>query len=319
MNCINVTEWEFKLKNVCYYFPFIGNFYSIEFSRGSYLIELVGASGGFTKHGKVNYPGKGGYVRGILDVTHPMLLYLYVGGMGENTTGNVGDHDGVEGGYNGGAHGSDDTAKGSCPTAGGGGATDLRITNAGDDPQNSLKQRIMVAGGGGSPGCWKTAGKGGDGGGIEGKPGDPTENNIPGGDGGKQNDSMLFFGIGEKGADGINDGEGAGSGGGGYFGGKGGKSGKNAESGGGGGGGSSFISGMDGCIAINENGSLKGDSVHYSGIQFREPSTLTGVNYGNGYAIITYLKWCKVQTNIIKYNFHSYFLLFLVIIIQTNA
>ena len=317
MNCTTVNNIDAKIRSGCYYFPFCNNFYKVEFTRGSYLVELVGASGGFTKFGKVNYPGKGGYVRGILDITYPITMHLYVGGMGKNTTG-TGESNGADGGFNGGGKGADDLANDACPTAGGGGATDLRLPSNNDEDQISLRQRIMVAGGGGSAGCWKTAGKGGDGGGIEGQAGDPMEANpLSGGDCGKQTGENDFFGYGEKGEDGVNQGEGAGAGGGGYYGGRGGKSGSNVQSGGGGGGGSSFISGMDGCLAINKNGTTKANSIHFSGIQFREPSTLIGVNYGDGYAIITYLKWCKIQTNIIKYNFYSYFVLLLIIIIQS--
>ena len=316
MKCFEVNNFVITLRGGCFYFPFCNNFYTVNFPHGSFLVELFGASGGFTKHGRVNYPGKGGYTRGILDINHQEKLYLFVGGMGKNTTGNVHDNDGAEGGYNGGGHGSDDKKDGSCPTAGGGGATDLRLIDDFEDYEESLKQRIMVAGGGGSPGCYKTAGKGGDGGGIEGQAGDPSESNLAGGEGGKQIGSNQLFGKGERGEDGINDGEGAGSGGGGYYGGHGGKSGTNAQSAGGGGGGSSYISGLEGCIAINENGTQKSDSIHFSGKKFRNPSTLTGVNYGDGYAIITYLNWCKVQTRILKYRFKSYFIVFLVIIIQ---
>ena len=91
----------------------------------------------------------------------------------------------------------------------------------------------------------------------------------------------------------------------------------------GGGGGSSFISGHDGCIAIDEQGTPTEDSIHYSGITFTDTVMIDGNGYewttqkgsyikmedpygnyvdgktGNGYARITLLE-DPSQNNLIK-------------------
>ena len=148
----------------------------------------------------------------------------------------------------------------------------------------------MVAGGGGSGGCFKNGGKGGDGGGLNGQDGSPNSPNddtsvVDGGKVGDQDYGTVGEGIpGESGEDPTR-GEAGGSGGGGYFGGGGGKTSGNSQSSSGGGGGSSFISGMPGCIA---NETINQDiSVHNSGIIFLYPISSSGVNLGDGYAIIT--------------------------------
>ncbi len=193
----------------------------------------------------------------------------------------------------------------------GGGATDIRLTNGSWDNFNSLKFRIMVAGGGGGrgystnvssyfPGCaggltgqdaygnhmWTFAGTGGTqtSGGID------SEHTT------KYLDLNGLFG---KGGKGYGNYDGGGGGGSGYYGGSGGI----VDSGSGG---SSFISGHTGCNAISSSSTSSnivhtGQPNHYSGYVFTNTvmkagnesmpsptgSTETG-HTGNGYCIITW-------------------------------
>jgi hypothetical protein len=104
--------------------------YKIHFPKGSYLVELWGASGGG------NDGGKGGYAKGILNLTSSRTLYIYVGGAGKST-GSVNGC--IEGGWNGGGKACSYGDQSS-----GGGATDIRLS------KNDLyNDRIIVAGGGG--------------------------------------------------------------------------------------------------------------------------------------------------------------------------
>ena len=130
--------------------------YKVQFSKGKYLVELYGASGG----GKSG--GHGGYSYGTLDLKESRILYLYIGGKGEcncNTNNIV-----VKGGFNGGGDASSINYQSS-----GGGGTDIRLTE-----NDNYENRIIIAGGGGGDGdgCKVSSLKnnvfGGDGGGNEG-------------------------------------------------------------------------------------------------------------------------------------------------------
>lgn len=87
--------------------------------------------------------GKGGYSTGILALSSPTNLYLYVGGKGEQSL-DLKKTENNAGGFNGGGsskirYGSSILSSG----GGGGGASDIRIG------QDSLYARVIVAGGGG--------------------------------------------------------------------------------------------------------------------------------------------------------------------------
>ena len=310
MSCETVNSKTLTINNECLYFPFINSFYSITFPVGSYKIDLYAASGGFTLTHQINAPGKGGYTSGILSLKSPTTLYLYTGGIGGNTT--VGKHDQGKGGYNGGADGGYDNDN--CPTAGSGGATDIRTISG--TSIESLRSRIMVAGGGGSAGCYIYAGLGGNGGNINGQDGFPTtKHKHPGGKGGSQTGDEKYFGKGQKGEDGSSvNGEAGGAGGGGYYGGLAGESNNDEDSGSGGGGGSSFISGMEGCIAILEDGTSAGHPYHYSDLYFTMPNMVSGFNLGNGFAIISkfhficFIKSCKMMNS---FSYITYLMIFI--------
>ena len=224
--------------------------------------------------------GKGGYTAGFLSVNKNISLYVYVGQMGASRTsekaGAVTTTTINHGGLSTGA-------------AAGGASTDIRLTNGNWDNFNSLKSRIMVAGGGG----------GGENGGHY------------GGAGGGINGGNGFNGKGATCKDGYGFGIANytselahtiwGGSGNGYFSGY-----PGTVSAVCGGGGSGYISGYSGCYAINEsstssNITFKANSNHYSGYVFTNMSMISGDSNmpstsggtetghsGNGYCIISW-------------------------------
>ncbi len=178
---------------------------------------------------------------------------------------------------------------------------------------DSIKTRIMVAGGGAGSSNWTNARTGGYGGALIGGPGllntgavsHPLATGgtqISGGKPGGSSGLGLYGKFGDGGTSQINHG---GGGGGGYYGGGGGgviSSGVSS-----GAGGSSYISGYEGCFGIDaistsSNLIVLSNSNHYSGTTFNNtsmiagnavmPSLATGTETGhggNGLAIFTYL------------------------------
>ena len=114
------------------------------------FIEVWGARGG---HSDTNKGGEGGYSYGYFDTTKTKKLYVYVGGKGGNRARSF-----TGGGWNGGGQ----AAGGSKNRDGdGGGASDVRTIGGPWYNYNSLRSRIIVAGGGGgashkSVRCFKT-------------------------------------------------------------------------------------------------------------------------------------------------------------------
>ena len=133
------TEWLSEKRKIFPYPCIDSSFCSpieITLKRGKYLLEVWGASGGFSEGQEYAYTiGKGGFSRGILQLKSETKLLLNVGGSGKN--GNPSISNLIYGGYNGGGNATG-TLVGS-----GGGASDIRIGT------NSLHRRIIVAGGGG--------------------------------------------------------------------------------------------------------------------------------------------------------------------------
>jgi hypothetical protein len=203
---------------------------------GSYILEAWGASGS-------TYEGKGGYVVGEIYLKKGTNIYVYVG---QSAAGFNGGGAGVGGGR-------------------GGGATDFRLLDGAWNLAKSLNSRILVAGGGGGGYYSKGhTGRGGAAGGLTGfngskaGPDDTNRNRATAGLGGGQtsggsgvsNGYSTAAGSFGQGSAGNSNGN-VGGGGSGYYGGSGAAraSGWNVVASGGGG--SSFISGMNGCIAID--------------------------------------------------------------------
>jgi hypothetical protein len=248
---------------------------------GSYQIELWGAG----------LYGKGGYTRGIINLTEGEKLYVYNGEQScswHNAT--------LDQPFNGGGGGNLSSYNSQYASSGSGG-TDIRIVSGNWDDFDSLKSRIMVAGGGGARSWYSSYG--GDAGGLTGTNGNLTRYSTSysypsytatGGTQTSGGNSSAGFGYG-----GISQAErlAGGGGGGGYYGGGGG-GGEYAGSGSGAGG-SSFISGHTGCDAITQTSTVgsithTGAYDHYSGKVFTETSMLGGIHSGNGYTKITFIE-----------------------------
>lgn len=270
--------------------------------KGSYKFELWGAQGGASypntnSTGTLVEGGKGAYTSGIMTLDANEKVYVYVGQKGINgSTSSVATDT-----FNGGGSGGSDYQGG----ASGGGATDIRLIGGYWNDTKGLNSRIMVAAGGAGASNYTNAITGGYGGTLTGGAGllnvgsashtlATGGTQTAGGTGASNNGGAGKFGIGGN----SNVATGSG-GGGGYYGGGGGGSISNGVSSGAGG--SSFISGYDGCNAVNEAGNHTASSIHYSGKKFtsaemkagntsmpdpRGSGNITG-NTGNGYAKIT--------------------------------
>ena len=260
--------------------------YVVTFPRGRYKIECWGS---MSTSGDA-----GAYTAGDLDVKNTIALYLYIGSYSKTSNQNLST-------YNGGGAGS----------PAGGGATDIRLFPGKWDDFLSLKSRIMVAAGSGSSDC---DGIGGIAGGINGS---DAGSSYAAGKGATQTKGGSGFVSGSFGKGGSYNisyegkrpdyGAGAGSG---YYGG-----GTGSVIGGcGAGGGSSFISGYEGCDAINESSTEDNiihthQSIHYSRIAFTNsimkdgsatdmplPKGNTGKgNNDQGYVRITLLTSVKIR------------------------
>ena len=261
--------------------------YKISLSKGSYLVELWGASGGLNDFAdnQLNEGGYGGYTSGILTLNKTTTFYLYIGGEGQKSikTSTIPSLS-----CNGGGAGGLGENPSYITGGSGGGATDMRVST-------DLGSRIMVAGGGGGTGHRFL---GGNGGGLVGGDGMVAKTSISS-KGGTQTTGYAL-GTGQNGRDAPNDNsgttgrEGGGGGGGGYYGGYSSQA-IGAYTNAGGGGGSSYISGHDGCIKRDDYYFLS--TVMISGnstMRSKENFHLHQVgNVGNGFARILELSKFK--------------------------
>ena len=270
MNCVVIKDYLSNkidiLKEVnCVVLSYIGSHYHwITIPKGKWKFELWGAGSGLSPfYGEGPELGLGAYVSGLITLRNEVEWYAYVGGRGNDNS----PRSGV-GGFNGGGTGGDDI---NCGAGGGGGATDIRLN------KDDLYSRIIVAGGGGSPGCYKKGGNGGSGGTIYGCNGISNEGKTAVGGKGADFTNFNLFGIGESGVSGN---EGGAAGGGGYFGGYQGISINVAETGGsGGGGGSSYVSGCDLCRTLEKGNDGKpylSGNIHSSQYSFKSIQMIAG-------------------------------------------
>ena len=291
-------------------------------TSSKFRIQLWGAQGG--NYDSSLLGGLGGYTEGVISLQKGEKLYVYVGGQPSSSQTNL------YGGWNG---GGDVPAGKDKDGRAGGGATDIRtIPTTSKTTWNavdSLASRIMVAGGGGgaayeNKAIWRS--DGGPAGGLNGYNPQAMGSSARAqyGTGGTQTSggyavnattTAVSFGTLGKGGRGIST-DGGSGGGGGFFGG----GGSNVCSGGGGG--SSYISGHNGCIAVNSNGTTIDTSVittnqshSFTGYIFENTKIIDGLgyswtdvkkdlinqptqnnlntqkgNYGNGFARITSLR-----------------------------
>jgi hypothetical protein len=248
-------------------------------TTGTYTFEVWGAQGGNAGYNGTIYRdgGKGGYAKGSINLVANQSAYIYVGGQGAGATSSA-NGDLQSGGFNGGGNGyngSNSDSRG----AGGGGATDIRISG------NALTDRVIVAGGGAGavrfdgyltnyPGvgggtsgatgytAWLSAD-----GGTNGRGGTQSQGGAGGSNGGTATSGSL--GAGGRGV--ITASYGSSGGGGGFYGGGGSGSGAAA------GGGSGYVGGVTSSTITAGNASMPNPT----------GGTMVGRS-GNGYIRITY-------------------------------
>ena len=203
---------------------------------GYYNLEVWGAQGGNIDSSitslfpiyKEYYGGYGGYAKGDIHLNKGDILYINVGGSGEDTSFK---NERGRGGYNGGGNGgfgpydywiNDRKADAPIRAAGGGGATHI-ATKSGvlSSLEGYKNQIIIVSGGGGGSNASEYYNKiAGTGGGISGGLGYIYNGSYT--NGGNQTTGFAF-GKGQNGHDSVqatnNDAEGSGGGGGGFYGG----------------------------------------------------------------------------------------------------
>ena len=302
---------------------------SVELSPGNYFIQCYGASGGDSGRGKGGY---GAYASGMLQLSNPKTLYIFIGAEGHLELG--------QRSYNGGGRGTLQISEAGSQGASGGGGTDIRLSNRTDT--EGLLSRIIVAGGGGGAESYYGGANGGDAGSFEGGDGEIviqddyySELTVPkggtqteGGIGGdciikNNNNACLPTYNGENGTF-ASGGDGpvhpyGGGGGGGYFGGGGGSiaDGKVTS----GAGGSSYVSGQPGCHTFikNDDGSLidKETSIHPSGLYFTSISFVNGTTIkhkGDGKVIISLLM--RFNTIVKCNNFFNKIYLYIILFIK---
>ncbi len=246
------TSVERKAVRAVYTYSHRTSSYPVDLEPGYYDITVYGGS----------QRAQGGVSGGILPLTEPTTLYVFVGAAG-TTSANATVFNGgtaTNGGY------------------AGGGATDIRMVNNADWKDiASLRSRILVAGGGGAG-----TGIAGAGGGLAGADGS-------GGMGGTQTTGGISvvggysagsFGMGGDGC----------AGGGGWYGGGG------SANANGSGGGSSFASGHPGCVAVNADGTQRSDDTSYTGYVFFNTYLQQGGNSGAGKAVISPVPFDSAQT-----------------------
>lgn len=263
-------------------FGYTGTAQCVVLPAGTYKVEAWGAGGMNGSYYHTGIGGYGGYTAGEIQLPTATSFIIYVGSKPSSVS---------QRGFNGGGKGFVYYGSGS-----GGGASDIRLLNAAWDNFNGLKSRIMVAGGGGGASGYGTyggaTGRGGSGGGLTGYSGTysvccaggtyhtpaTAGTQTTGGIAGHYNANYGYaakFGIG---GDGYNS---AGSGGG-YYGGGGPYCTTHVV--GSGAGGSSFISGHNGCDAINASSTSDnilhtGQPNHYSGFYFKNTIMIDGEGY----------------------------------------
>jgi hypothetical protein len=259
--------------------------YESDFPQGIYIFNVYGGGGGSYING---YDSPGGFSTGILSLKEKTHLYFYVGAKGLCSFTSGTQTDPV---FGGGGSGHDHL--GACYACSGGGASDIRILN------NSLNNRIIVAGGAGGSGYYNKYMIGGRGGGTSGIKGENYDSLNPGGGPGTQTSggtSKIQGGI--FGYGGNRTGENGAGGGGGWYGGGAGCGGCCA-----GGGGSGFI-----FTQLNPLVHLNSDFLLLSG------RTETENNIGDGRINIEVLEITIQKTKIHKTcNYQNAFVLSLLI------
>ena len=138
-------------------FAYTGAYQEIELPAGQYKLQCWGAQGGSNAAASsysitAKSGGKGGYSEGIITLSQKTTVRVYVGGQGTSSAGgyNGGGSTTGSSSYSTGTSGQDGYHFGISKMGGGGGATDIRLSDG------ALLSRMIVAGGGsGGAMCYK--------------------------------------------------------------------------------------------------------------------------------------------------------------------
>ena len=258
---------------------------------GKYKIETWGAQGGNSSDNYIG--GYGGYSVGFLELSSNSVLYLNVGGKGENfSTTSVSN-----GGYNGGGTGGivNNNYEYKQGGSGGGGATHIATKSGILSSLDNFKNDILiVSGGGGGVGQTFDSGDSGSGGGYVGSNGGYNSSWIFYGTGGTQTSggydsynktNAALFG---KGSDFTLNEFGGNGGGGGYYGGGGSNRGHSCGGGGSGYIGNSLLTNkVMYCYNCEESNEENTKTISTTCVE--ETPTENCAKKGNGYARITYV------------------------------
>lgn len=272
-----------------YNFDYTGSYQTFVVPEtGRYKLEVWGAQGG--NHSANAHGGYGGYSYGTINLSKGTTIYIYVGSQGQSVN--------VVSTYSsyafGGGGRSYTGSQSGVACAGGGGASDIRIS------QNSLYSRVLVAGGGGGACAWSSESSystiGGAGGGTSGGPattykGSGQSNGTGGSISSPGTTGTITALSGSFGQGGSASSSSGGGGGGGWYGGSAGRT-----NGAGGGGGSGYVYNSStytycptGCT-LNSSYYLTDAHTYLGTSSFIQPNGTTAVGKtGNGYARITYL------------------------------
>lgn len=169
-----------------------GTAQTITLPKGKYQLECWGAQGGsYPAYSRIAVGGKGGYSKGILSLTQNTTLYLYVGGVGSQSTSNSSP---AGGGWNGGGN----ALAGWSYSTGGGGATHIaKIAGLLNELSSSQSDILIVAGGGGGAATSTSSTiEGGYGGGSSGGTGTSLNNSsyLPGTGGTVSRGGYSYYG-----------------------------------------------------------------------------------------------------------------------------
>ena len=161
----NDDEWYLITKNLTkrskcnvyfrtavYNFDYVGSLQTFTIPvSGTYKLEVWAGQGGYA-YSKEAYGGYGGYSNGEIILTKGDILYITVGGQGENGL-SYANNSFYMGGYNGGGNALSDS---STVWGGGGGATSIQNALIGDGQlknyENNKSNVLIVAGAGGGGG-----------------------------------------------------------------------------------------------------------------------------------------------------------------------
>jgi prepilin-type N-terminal cleavage/methylation domain-containing protein len=309
-NVANTVTRTVNVINGIFDYAYTGNYQTFTApATGNYKIELWGAASESYRESESAWNrSPGNYVSGNINLAQGQKLYVYAGGKGTEATSSS-SNDGA--GWNGGGSARMGTYGGYQIGRGGGGATDVRLVSGTWNDFNSLKSRIMVAGGAGTINplnMWSTSNSITCSSNKYGSPKFDTLGATQARAGTAATGADIFsgqgggFGYGGNG-EGYNYGYGSIGGGGGYYGGSGGWSSDwfpyptyagerycvgNATYG------SSFVSGYLGCDAISGSSTSTniihtGQPNHYSGLVFTNVTTSLATNSTDGYAKITFI------------------------------